>query len=267
MAGKDIEIGTNPISRGVCEILGSTPPVTWMYEMFLAADGSKISKTKNNGISLDQMLRYLPPSAIRHFMFLSPESAKRLDLSKIPRYLDDFITDLLTFKESTTALLENPIFYSRNQDLPSPNLTGSMVLSLIRGLNFDNFTKLEAHLMKMIPNFNEVDAEILTGMYRFYYEEYEKPNFVPLSQPLQGYLVQFLDYISENGDEMQQHLYRLGNDAVNAEAVKDLKTWFQAIYQALLGQTQGRRLGAFFAVCGPERTRELITNACNGVAQ
>ena len=266
MAGKDIEIGTNPISRGVCEILGSTPPINWMYEMFLASDGSKISKTKNNGLSLDQLLYYMPPSAIRHFMFLNPESAKRLDLSKIPRYLDDFLHDLSSFKESVdvSVLLENPIFYSRNTDLPVGNLTGSMVLSLIRGLNFDTIEKLDNHLTQTILDFNTLDREILIGMYRFYYEQYEKPNFVKLPSALCKYLLEFLKCISVNSDEMQQHLYRLGNEAVTGGDVKDLKTWFQAIYQSILGQTNGRRLGAFFAVCGPEKTHQLIRNACNG---
>ena len=97
MAGKDISIGSTPLSAQICRILGGTPPPGMMYEMFLAADGTKISKTKGNGISIEDWFNYATPGTIRHFMFLNPTSAKRFDIAKMPAYIDAYCKDLEKF--------------------------------------------------------------------------------------------------------------------------------------------------------------------------
>ena len=284
MAGKDIDVGTNPIARRVCEILGGTPPINWMYEMFLAEDNTRISKIKGNGISLDEMVRYMPASAIRHFMFLRPESAKRLDIKNIPRYIDDFLLDLNRFhhilsstsdnikstykshddqnEHNTDSFYESPIFYSRNSGTPNSNITAAMALNLIRGLNMPSAEQVIEHLRLSIPLINEIDKQVIECMYHFYEEHYEKPNFYPLPDALRPYALQLKEYLSLDATQIQEKLYQLGNTAIDSGAIQDLKSWFQAIYRAILGQDQGRRLGAFFAMCGKERAEALIDQAC-----
>ena len=110
MAGKDISIGSTPLSSRICRILGGTPPPGMMYEMFLASDGSKMSKTKGNGVSIEDWFNYSTPETVRHFMFLNPMTAKKVDVLKMPAYIDAYIKDLEKFIESPDV--ENPIWYS-----------------------------------------------------------------------------------------------------------------------------------------------------------
>jgi lysyl-tRNA synthetase class 1 len=255
MSGKDIEIGTNPIARSVCEILGGDVPITWMYEMFLAADGSKMSKTKGNGVSVEEMLRYMPVPAIRHYMFLSPEKAKILDITKIPKYVDDFLHNTQKYDGD----MENPIHYTKSE----PARIGAvMTLHLILGLNLETPEDIIEHLEQTVGSLTGLDKDVVKCMYLFYHEHYKKPEFIELNSKLKARLALCIPHISADASNMQTQLYNLGNDAVADGEVSDLKEWFHSIYQAILGQEEGRRLGNFFAMCGPVRARELVERAC-----
>jgi len=261
MAGKDIQIGTIPIASKVCSILGHEPPISPMYEMFLSEDGTKISKTKGNGFSLEQMLRYMPAEAIAHFMFLNPTTAKRLNLHKIPMYIDSFIKDLLNFKGEEDV--ENPIWYTNLNSQDLPKLTASMTLNLIQSLQIQDLDMLIEFFENRLSDLTAIDKKIITGMYHFYNETYSPPNFEPVPTNCKKYLVQFLDFISSDGLAMQTKLYELGNEAIAAGDIADLKAWFNLLYRALLGQQEGPRLGQFMALYGVENSRKLIAGTLN----
>ena len=262
LVGKDISIGSVPIASRVCEILGHTPPITPKYEMFLAADNTRISKTKGNGIALEDMIKYTDPAIIEHFMFLNPFSAKRLDIGKIPSYVDSFIKDLIKFRESNDKDTENPVWYINHADIPVPNLTASITLNLIQSLNLPNLTLFEEFLRKRISNFNKMDLAIVNGMYQYYHDHYSIPEFSELPEELVPYMLEFTDYLSDDPLAMQTKLYDLGNQAVAASIMPDLRMWFQALYKSLLGQAEGPRLGSFFAIYGQENSRNLIRKVC-----
>lgn len=261
LSGKDIGIGTNPIARQICKIMGAEPPITPMYEMFLAEDGTKISKTKGNGISLEDLLKYSSPHVLRHMMFLNPSTAKRLDMQKIPSYIDSFIKDIEKF--NNTPDVENPIYYSEPAPLPNLKLTPSSILSLIQSMNINDLPLLQKHIGTALPGLTDLDKTLINSMYYFYQDHYSPPLFAPLSKELKEYLLEFLPHLSEDASLMQTKLYDLGNIAVQNGAIENLKMWFRSLYRSVLGRDEGPRLGSFFALCGIENSRRLIVDACN----
>ena len=264
MSGKDITEGTVPVAKGVLEALEREPPITPVYEMFLAADGSRMSKTKGNGISLDDLVKYTSPEVIRHFMFLNPTSAKRLDMQKMPAYIDAFIKDLELFN-SGQIVEENPIWYSENVAPADPHFNASTILNVIQGIHPPDANSVISFVNKRF-SLNELDVKIINSMYHFYHDHHIKPHYVDLPEHLVKYMVEFLDFLSDNPLEMQTKLYELGNQAVAAHDVPDLKSWFEAIYKSLIGTKQGPRLGSFFALYGVEESVKLIRNACKIMA-
>jgi lysyl-tRNA synthetase class 1 len=264
MSGKDITEGTVPVAKGVLEALEREPPITPVYEMFLAADGSRMSKTKGNGISLDDLVKYTSPEVIRHFMFLNPTSAKRLDMQKMPAYIDAFIKDLELFN-SGQIVEENPIWYSENVAPADPHFNASTILNVIQGIHPPDANSVISFVNKRF-SLNELDVKIINSMYHFYHDHHIKPHYVDLPEHLVKYMVEFLDFLSDNPLEMQTKLYELGNQAVAAHDVPDLKSWFEAIYRSLIGTKQGPRLGSFFALYGVEESVKLIRNACKIMA-
>lgn len=146
MYGKDIAIGSTPLSSKICRILGGTPPPGMMYEMFLAADGAKMSKTKGNGVSIEDWFKYSTPGTIRHFMFVNPTSAKKVDVMKMPAYIDAYLKDLEKFIESPDV--ESPIWYSepnakivRSDDESAMSSCTKEVF--VEGKGYGNFSDLD----------------------------------------------------------------------------------------------------------------------------
>lgn len=270
MSGKDIAIGTYPISRAILEALGYTPPITPMYEMFLAEDGSRISKTKGNGLSLDDFLKYTTTEVIRHFMFLSPSSAKRLDIQKIPSYVNAFVKDLEDFNHKNqleedaieNIVEENAIWYSERDPPENPHFNASTILNLIEG---KHPPKVE-DMIDFLTNtrnikLNSLDFKIVKAMYYFYHDHYIKPHFHDIPNNCIKYMEEFMKYLSDDGEEMQTKIRELGKLAIEERNIPDMKSWFQMIYLAIIGEKEGPRLGGLFALYGPEESGKLINKA------
>ena len=281
MAGKDISIGSTPLSAQICRILGGTPPPGMMYEMFLAADGTKISKTKGNGISIEDWFNYATPGTIRHFMFLNPTSAKRLDIAKMPAYIDAYCKDLEKFVENPDP--ENPIWYSEPMakmpsDLESydlakisqnsgensrklsisevPHLHANLALGLLQGLRPESLDTFVNFLKNKISGFNQTDLEIARTMFNFYRDHFAQQKTFAAPEWIKGYLARFV--LSEDAQQMQTDLYSLGNQAVLDGAITSLKDWFQELYKIFFGHNSGPRLGSFFALYGLEASGKLL---------
>ena len=270
MSGKDL-IDSVRLSGRICRILGSPPPEGFTYELFLDADGQKISKSKGNGLSVEDWLRYAPPESLQQFMYNQPQRAKRLYFDVIPRAVDEYIANIDRMPaQDPAARMTNPAWHIHGGTLP--NHAGSP-------LSF-------AMLLNLASVVNAHEPEILWGFIRRY-----APNATPESEPLLARLVDhavayYQDFVrpekqyrEPTGDErmaiedLGRTLAALPPEA-GAEAIQnavfevgkrhpfpELRAWFGALYQVLLGQQEGPRFGGFVALYGIKETIGLIDDA------
>ena len=272
MSGKDL-IDSVRLSGRICRILGSPPPEGFTYELFLDADGQKISKSKGNGLSVDDWLRYAPRESLQQFMYNQPQRAKRLFFDVIPRAVDKYIANIDRMPaQEPAAQMANPAWHIHGGRLP--NHAGSP-------LSF-------AMLLNLASVVNAHEPDILWGFIKRY-----APAATPETEPLLARLVDhavayYQDFVrpakhyrEPTSDEraalqdLGQTLATLPVDAnANAEAIQsavfevgkrhpfpELRAWFSALYQILLGQQEGPRFGGFVALYGIKETIGLIDAA------
>ena len=111
MSGKDL-IPSVELGNKICRILGSRPPEGFNYELFLDEQGQKISKSKGNGLSVEEWLTYAPPESLSLFMYQKPRAAKRLFFDVIPRAVDDYLALVEKYPaEDAGASVENPAWH------------------------------------------------------------------------------------------------------------------------------------------------------------
>lgn len=273
MAGKDLADSVRLSSR-IVKALGGIPPTGFNYELFLDEKGEKISKSKGNGLTIEQWLTYASPQSLSLFMYQKPKTAKKLYFDIIPKTMDEYFTWVAKFDGQQDAdKLENPIFHIHNGVAPKIDMP----------LNF-------ALLLNLVSAANAVDKKVLWGFIRRY-----APNTSPQTHPaldeMVGYAVRyFTDFVKPNkkfrsaDEEETRALQALSDrltaydvDATDGEALQNivfavgkecgfepLRNWFKAIYQILLGQDHGPRFGSFIALYGVKETRLLIAKALAG---
>ena len=269
MCGKDLTDSVT-LGKSICKSLNKKSPLNLIYEMFLDQKGEKISKSKGNGLSVDDWLRYSSPESLSLFMFQKPKSAKKLHFDAIPKCNDEYINFINNYhKEKTIIKLNNPVWHIHQDNPPKIDPTFSFN-TLINLVSVCNSTE-----SKIIWNFiNEYNKEIksseniyLDNLIKYainYYKDFVLPNkkykliddqnkhtFEEIKTKLSN-----LDKNSKS-EEIQFHIYELGKKYENG----NLKDYFKLIYQVLLGQDQGPRLGSFIALYGINRTIDLINKA------
>src|SRR5438046_8531111 len=140
MAGKDL-IDSIKLSGEICRTLGGTPPEGFAYELFLDEQGQKISKSKGNGLTIEEWLRYAGPESLSLFMYREPKSAKRLYFDVIPRHVDEYHQQLQAFRrQDGKQQLGNPVWHihsGRPPDVDMP-ITFAMLLTLVSSSNAEN---------------------------------------------------------------------------------------------------------------------------------
>lgn len=263
MSGKDL-IDSVTLSTKICRILGGLPPINFTYEMFLDADGKKISKSKGNGISVDQWLRYGPEESLSQFMFSNPQRAKKLTFDMIPRSTDEYLGNvdkLLPEGENK----QNPAWFFAPTDRCGSPIPFSMLLNLASVINATSNDMLWSYIRTYKADLTPEAApylDALVGHAVAYYNDFVAPKKV-FRAPTETERTALL--------ELATVLDRfLGEDEVSAEAVQFevyeigkkhfpvLKDWFSCLYEVLLGQTEGPRFGAFVALYGVSNTIALI---------
>lgn len=280
MSGKDL-IDSFKLSSRICGILGRMPPDGFNYELFLDENGEKISKSRGNGLTIDEWLRYASPESLSLFMYQSPRKAKRLYFDVIPRNVDDYQTFLEKYREQTSEekltnspedRLSNPVWHIHAGNPPEPGvqISFSMLLNLVSASNSE-------------------DRDVLWGFIRNYAPE-TSPETHPGLDQLVGYAIHyFQDFVAPAKEyrtptdieraalaDLSEKLGALPKDA-DAEAIQNvvyevgkthpfenLRDWFRALYEVLIGQSQGPRFGSFVALYGIEETRALIGRALDG---
>ena len=276
MAGKDL-IDSVKVSSQVCKVLGGTPPEGFNYELFLDEGGQKISKTKGNGFSMEEWLRYATPESLAYYMFQSPKSAKRLHFDVAPKATDEYLQQLDAFNRkkaegANEPQIDNPVWHVHRGDPPAEGaaISFALMLNLVSAANASTKEILWGFISRYIPGATPSDHPLLDRLAGYainYYEDFVKPAKT-FRAPTDQERAAILDLAvrlralpaGADAEAIQNEVFEAGK----AGGFEPLRAWFTALYEVLLGQSQGPRFGSFVAIFGVERTLELIDKALAG---
>ena len=273
MAGKDL-IDSVKVSSQVCKVLGGTPPEGFNYELFLDESGQKISKSKGNGLTMEDWLRYGAPESLAYYMFQSPKSAKKLYFDVIPRATDEFFQQLDAFpKQEVAKQIENPVWFVLRGDtaIKSPPVTFGLMLNLVSVANASDKETLWGFLRAYLPGAtpeSEPVLDRLAGYALNYFEDFVKPSKTfrlpddKEKAAMSDLVAKFRELPADtrDSDVLQNLVFEVGK----VHEFEPLRAWFQALYEVLLGQSQGPRFGSFVAIFGLERTIALLEQGISG---
>ena len=277
MAGKDL-IDSVTLSSKITKILGGTPPEGFNYELFLDQDGQKISKSKGNGLTIEEWLAYAPPESLSLYMFQQPRRAKRLYFDVIPKASDEWLNVLDAFarEEAPAKRLDSPAWHVHAGAPPAPlKLDGvpisfSMLLNLASACHAQDKGVLWGFISRYAADATPESHPMLDGLAGYavrYFHDFVKPTktFRPADDRERAAMADLserlkTDLAAASAEDIQQAVYDIGK----AAAFDPLRAWFQALYEVLLGQSQGPRFGSFAALYGPGETAALIDKALAG---
>ena len=274
MSGKDL-IDSVTQSSKIARILGARPPEGFTYEMFLDEKGEKISKSRGNGLSLEQWLTYGPQESLAFYAYREPKKAKSLHMGVIPRAIDDYWQFRAAWPEQELdKKLGNPVHHIHNRAVPAEALpvTFGLLLNLVGVLGDASCEQVWGYLSNYVPdasaaNYPELDR--LIGHALAYHRDFIAPTMQRRKpDEREAAALRSLDDrltalgTDAGADELQNEVYEVGKAHFGKEALRD---WFKALYETLLGSSQGPRMGSFIALYGVENTRRLIAAALAGV--
>ena len=274
MYGKD-HLPSQPLYDAICRIAGAQPPEHFVYELFLDEKGQKISKSKGNGLTIDEWLTYAPRESISLYMFQKPRVAKRLYFDVIPKAVDDYIALLEAYHANETSegeRVENPVWHihSGNPPVERYPVSFALLLTLVTASNAHNHDVLWGFIRAYAP---QASPEANPGLARLadfairYYEDFVKPT-KKYRAPTEKERVALADLATRfetmagerDSTKVQDVVYEVGK----AHAFEPLRDWFKALYEVLFGQTAGPRFGSFAALYGCRETASLIRRALAG---
>jgi lysyl-tRNA synthetase class 1 len=270
MAGKDLIDSVVQSSR-IARVLGGRPPEGFNYEMFLDEHGEKISKSKGNGLSMDDWLRYGPEESLAFFAYREPKKAKQLHMGVIPRAVDDYWQFRANYPEQDVKQkLGNPVHHIHDGQVPTEALpvTFGLLLNLASLPGVGDRDTLWRFLQRYDPALSlqtNPALDRLVGYAVAYARDFVAPTLERRAPtPEEAAALRDLDAAlaePQDGDlaiSLQNHVYEVGKAHFGKEALRD---WFRALYETLLGSSQGPRMGSFFALYGIENSRALIREA------
>ena len=277
MSGKDL-VDSVKVSNQICRILGGEPPEGFHYELFMDEQNQKISKSKGNGLTMEQWLRYGAPESLAYYMQQSPKSAKRLYFDVIPKATDEYLQQLDSFQRKRAeggndAQLDNPVWHVHGgapPDQGSP-VSFSLMLNLVSAADASTPEILWGFLGRYIPGATPESQPLLAKLATFalnYYEDFVRPNKRfrapdPRERAAMQDLLARLHALPagcQDAELIQNEVYAAGKEA----GFEPLRAWFQALYEVLLGQSQGPRFGSFVAIFGLAETIALMQRALAG---
>ncbi len=271
MYGKDHSTNT-PIYDGICRALGARPPEHFTYELFLDETGQKISKSSGNGISIDEWLRYAATESLSYFMYQKPKTAKRLHFDVIPRAVDEYHQQLRAYAgQDAGQRLNNPVYHIHGGDVPESRMVVpfSMLLNLASVAHAHDKAALWGFIRRYAPEASpetHPDLDAAAGFALRYYEDFVAPakRYRAPSDLEREALADLRDRLAAHqGPRDDETLQGLVYDA-GRDRFEQLRDWFTALYEVLLGASQGPRFGGFIALYGVEETVALIDRALAG---
>tara|TARA_X000001036_G_scaffold122660_1_gene116194 strand:+ start:146 stop:1708 length:1563 start_codon:yes stop_codon:yes gene_type:complete len=267
MYGKDL-IESAILSSKICKILGKRNPSGFAYEMFLDEKGEKISKSKGNGITIDQWLKYASPESLSLYMYQNPKRAKKLYADVVPKAVDEYLSCIDKFEEQDIKnKILNPVWHIHNGNPPKEKsiMPFSVLLNLVGTSNATDKEVLWKFIQKYKKNIKVSEHPILDNLVKYalkYFQDivkpkkvYRKPN--EKEKKALNNLVEKLKNCKEQMDpeEIQTIIYSVGKENGYKE---NLREWFKAIYEIIFGDQDGPRMGFFISFFGIKETIELI---------
>ncbi len=272
MSGKDLIDSVN-LSSKICRILGGRPPEGFTYELFLDENGEKISKSRGNGLAVEDWLKYAPPESLSQFMFQKPRAAKKLFFDVIPKAVDEYRTWIQKYPtQDPTQQLENPVWHIHGGEVPPPevDLSFGILLNLASVANADDKAVLWGFISRYQPSATPQTAPLLDRLAGYavrYYQDFVKPEkaYRPPTEQERAALADLRTVLADapsdaTAETLQNKVYEIGKQ----HGFENLRDWFRALYETLLGQSQGPRMGSFIALYGIDETIALIDEALAG---
>ncbi|MGY6696560.1 MAG: lysine--tRNA ligase [Roseinatronobacter sp.] len=285
MYGKDHSTNT-PIYDRICEILGGKKPEHYVYELFLDINGEKISKSKGNGLTIDEWLTYAATESLSYYMFLKPRTAKRLSWDVIPKAVDEYHQQLRAFPDQTLEQqVANPVWHIHGGQPPASGMvvSFSLLLNLASVAQAKDKDTLWAFIRQYAPEAapeTHPDLDQAAGFAVRYFADFVAPTLafrapdsteraaiedlgtrlreIAQSQAVPEVYAEEFDTLS---DELFMSVVR---DTGKAHGFKSLREWFKVLYEVLLGASQGPRWGSFIALYGVDKTVALIEQGLEG---
>jgi len=274
MYGKDL-IESAILSTKIIRLLGKQNPSGFAYELFLDEKGEKISKSKGNGITIDEWLNYASPESLSLFMYQNPKRAKKLYREVVPKAVDEYLEFIEKGKsQNELQKLMNPAWHVHNGEMPNENLimSFSMLLNLVATSNADTKELLWKFVKKYKKDISEDNHPIFDKLVQYaikYFNDvvslkkiYKKPN--DKEKIALKALVEILEKCDDNmqPEEIQTNIYTVGKENGYKE---NLREWFKLIYEVVFGDENGPRMGFFISFFGVHETKELIKDKINNV--
>jgi len=281
MAGKDL-IDSVKLSGEICKALGGTPPEGFNYELFLDEKGQKISKSKGNGLTIDEWLRYASPESLSLFMYREPKAAKRLYFDVIPRHVDEYYQFIDGYaRQDAKQRLSNPVWHIHSGHPPKADMPISfqMLLTLVSSSNAENAETLWGFIGRYRPGVTAQTHPKLNELVEYaihYFRDFVLPDkkFREPTDAERAALIDLRDALSQlaadtPAEDIQNVVYEVGRREPFLDEKKKAKDgkpgvsldWFNMLYQVLLGQEKGPRFGSFVAVYGLQNTVDMIDGA------
>ncbi len=276
MSGKDL-VDSVRVSNRVCKALGGEPPEAFHYELFMDENNQKISKSKGNGLTMEEWLRYGAPESLAYYMYQSPKSAKRLYFDVIPKATDEYLQQLDALNKAraegaNAPAIDNPAWHVHTGAPPAQGspVSFSLLLNLVSAADASTKDILWGFIERYIPGATPASEPLLDKLSGYainYYEDFVKPSKTfraPTDQEraaMQALAAKLkaLPALAD-AETIQNEVFEVGKTA----GFEPLRAWFSALYEVLLGQSQGPRFGSFVAIFGVERTVALIDRALAG---
>jgi lysyl-tRNA synthetase class 1 len=270
------------LSGEICRALGGMPPEGFNYELFLDENGQKISKSRGNGITIEEWLKYASPESLSLFMYREPKAAKRLYFDVLPRAVDEYYQFLGGFdRQDAKQRLSNPVWHihsgaPQQADMP---ISFAMLLTLVSSSNAENADTLWGFIGRYRPGVTPKTHPKLDAMVGYaiqYFRDFvlpakkvRKPSEVERKalQDLRDALGNLKT--ESSAEDIQNVVYEIGRREPFLDHAKKAKDgrpgvsldWFNMLYQVLLGQEKGPRFGSFVAVYGIDNTIAMIDGA------
>ncbi len=273
MFGKDHQANAGLYSK-ICKILGAQPPVQYVYELFLDDKGEKISKSKGNGIAVEDWLKYAMPESLALYMFTKPRTAKRLFFDVIPKATDEYFQHLAAYPgQDEKQKASNPVWFIHNQEPPQdiPPISFSLLLNLVSAANASSKDILWGFIEQYVPGASADSSPVLDDLCEYavrYYADFVKPakNYRAATDQERVAMLDLktrllaLDKDERDAGTLQTEVFSAGK----AAEYENLRDWFKALYEVLFGEEQGPRFGSFVAIYGVKPTADLIDRALAG---
>ncbi len=285
MFGKDHSTNA-PIYDRICEILGGKKPEHYVYELFLDENGEKISKSKGNGLTIDEWLTYAATESLSYYMFLKPRTAKRLSWDVIPKAVDEYHQQLRAYPDqSPEQQAANPVWHIHGGEVPASGMvvSFSLLLNLASVARAEEKETLWGFIRQYAPEADPAthpDLDQAAGFAVRYYADFVAPTLAyraptETERAALEALAEALREIAATGavpeayasayDALSEEVFMsVVRDTGKAHGFENLREWFKVLYEVLLGASQGPRWGTFIALYGVARTVRLIEQGLAG---